>query len=137
MEQVLGSPARKAASVLSRLKFVTLTRTFSTTVPIYGLRYSHPGRNSGDCMVNFNTDTGHTLQINCYYSRCWYTDGNGGYNDISYWWTNLGSNKYITFFSDGGSNSYVSMYVTFLSVNGYRPSEYDGRISALVDSNDI
>ena len=136
MEQALGSPARKAASVLSRLKFVTLTRTFSTTIPIYGLRYSYPGRNLGDCSVRFNTDTGHTIQVYCYYSRCWYVDGNG-YSDLFSLWINLGSNKYLSFFSDSVSNPYVSAHVTFDNVIGYRPSEYDGRISALVDSNDI
>lgn len=137
MEQALGSPAKKAANVLSRLKFITLTSSFSTTTPIYGLRYSHPGGNSGDYTVNFNTDTSHTLQIYCYYSRCWYPDGASSFESISNRWTNLGSNKYITFFSDSGSNSYVETYVTFKNIAGYRPGNYDGRVSALVDSNDI
>ena len=137
MEQALGSPARKAASVLSRLKFVTLTSTFSTTTPIYGLKYVQPASNEGDYTVNFNTDSGHTLQIYCYYSRCWYPDGASSYGDISARWTNLGNRNYVTFFSDQYSNSYVSTYVNFKNIAGYRPGSYDRRVSALVDSNDI
>lgn len=137
VEQILGSPAKKAANVISRLRIVSLTSTFSTTTPIYGLKYVQPASNSGDYTVNFDTDSGHTLQIYCYYSRCWYPDGASAYGDISARWTNLGNRNYVTFFSDQYSNSYVDTYVTFKNIAGYRPGSYDGRVSALVDSNDL
>ena len=87
--------------------------------------------------MNFDTDTEHTLRIYCYYSRCWYPDGADSYGDISARWTSLGNRNYATFFSDGGSNSYVDTYVTFKNIAGYRPGSYDGRVTALVDSNDL
>lgn len=92
----------------------------------------------GDYTANFNTDSGHTLQIYFYYMRWAYPDGASSYASISTVWRSMGGQRYMTFFDDSRSNAYVDVYVTFASIGGYKPNNYTtGRLWALVDSSDM
>ena len=122
--------------VLGHLTIVGITRTFPTTVPIYGLIAVNTSKTS-DCFVNFKSDSNHTLRFYTYYLYWGYQDGSSGYDYITRW-RSIGSNRYLTFFDDNTSNPWVDVYVNFTTINGYRPSDYKtGYLYSLVDSRDI
>ena len=136
--RLLASAIGTPVNVFARLTFVDIPNNFSTTIPIYGLKYKNPSNNTGDYTINFNTDSGHTLQIYFYYSRCWYPDGSSSYGSISARWRSIGDSFYVTFFDDNFSKSYVDVYVTFKNIGGWKPQDYvTGRLFALVDSRDL
>ena len=122
--------------VLGHLVIVDITRTFQTTVPIYGLIAVYTTR-TADCYVNFKTDLEHTIRLNIFNMYWGYINGGSGYSSITAW-RSIGNNRYLTFFDDSRSNPYVDKYVNFTVVNGYRPGDYKiGYLFALVDSRDM
>lgn len=122
--------------VLGHLNIVDVTKTFPTSVPIYGLVGVNT-LHTADCIVYFTTDTSHTIQLRIYNMYWGYIDGGSSYNNISIW-RSMGNNRYITFFDDIRSNPYVDVYVNFQQIAGYRPAGYKtGYLFALVDSRDM
>lgn len=131
-----GNPIGTIIDVLGHLNIVDVTRTFPTTVPIYGLIVENTTR-TADCYANFKSDTEHTLRLNMYNMYWGYVDGGNSYNYVTTWRA-IGNNRYISFFDDSRSNPYVDIFVNFTGINGYRPSGYKtGYLFALVDSRDI
>ena len=129
-------PIGTIVDVLGHLVIVDITRTFQTTVPIYGLIAVYKTR-TADCYVNFKTDLEHTIRLNIFNMYWGYINGGSGYNSITAW-RSIGNNRYLTFFDDSRSNPYVDKYVNFTVVNGYRPGDYKiGYLFALVDSRSL
>ena len=123
--------------VLGRLTRVDVTRTFPTTIPIYGLYVVNTTR-TADCGIFFNSDSGHTIRLNVYYMYWGYIDGGSGYTGVSSSWRSMGNSRYITFFDDSRSNPYVDKYVNFNRIGGNSPANYKtGYVFALVDSRDM
>lgn len=133
---MICNPIGTIIDVLGLMNIVDVTRTFPTTVPIYGLIVENTTR-TADCFANFKSDTEHTLKLNMFNMYWGYVDGNNGYTSVSTW-RSIRENRYITFFDDNRSNPYVDVYVNFTEINGYRPGNYKtGYLFALVDSRDM
>lgn len=114
-----------------------VTRTFPTTIPIYGL-YAVSTTRTADCGIFFDTDSGHTIRLNIFYMYWGYIDGGSGYASVSNSWRSMGNSRYITFFDDSRSNPYVDKYVNFNRIAGNSPANYKtGYVFALVDSRDM
>jgi len=136
MQAAAVSSIGTIVNVLGHLKIVDVTRTFPTTVPIYGLIAVYTIK-TADCSVVFNTDTSHTIRLFMWNMYWGYIDGGGSYRVITTW-RSIGDNKYLTFFDDSRSNPYVDVYVNFSTINGYQPQNYKtGYVFALVDSRNL
>lgn len=123
--------------MLGRLTRVDITRTFPTTIPIYGL-YAVNTTRTADCYIVFDSDSGHIIRLNMYYMYWGYIDGGSGYTGVSSSWRSMGNSRYITFFDDSRSNPYVDKYVNFNRITGNSPANYKtGYVFALIDSRDM
>ena len=113
---------------LSTRHYVTLTSNFSTTTPIYGIEYNTSNVRKADCFVNFNTDTGHYLGVYLWYGYYGYLDGGSGYSGITSEWRRLtGTTKYVALLPNVSRfSTYMTLpYVTFRSITGYKPENYN------------
>lgn len=117
--------------VLGHLVIVDVTKTFPTSVPIYGLIAVNQIRTS-DTSIYLYSDTGQTLRLYVYYMYYSYING---WDTIKNLWQSIGNNRYLSFFKDRYSDAYVDRYVNFKEITGnnYNP----GYVFALVDSRDM
>ena len=130
--------------ILHKLRFIYFTSSFDKTIPIYGLKAYYGERRKVDCYVNFNSDNGSDyLRLYVFYQRWGYLNGSsgGGYSDVTEsanGWYPSKNNVYITLFKDYRSRGYINQYVTFKSINGYKPNNWrSGLAEILVSTDDV
>ena len=112
----------------SQRKLVTLTTNFSKTTPIYGIEFNTSNTKKADCYVNFDFNENHYIRIYLYHGYYGYVDGGSGYTGISSEWRRLvGTNKYMALLPNVSRfSTYMTLpYVTFRSINGYKPEGYN------------
>ena len=117
--------------VLGHLVIVDVTKTFRTSVPIYGLIAINQTRTS-DTSIYLYSDTGQTLRLYVYYMYYSYING---WDTIKNSWQSIGNNRYLSFFKDRFSDAYVDRYVNFKEITGNNYKT--GYVFALVDSRDM
>ena len=123
--------------LVNKLKWVDLTSSFNKDVKIYGVKSVNTQR-LADCTVRFyiNGTTNH-IGLYIFYKRWGYYNNNSAYSGIANIWTNY-DGFYYTIYLDTRSEERNIQYLTFYTINGYRPSQYQNTmVDVLVNSDDI
>lgn len=137
VQETLGNKAL----ILHKLRFIYFTSSFDKTIPIYGIK-SYNLTKKVDCYLNFNSDNGSDyLRLNVFYQRWGYLNGGTGYSGVTEnpngWYKSI-NGTYVTLFKDYRSNGKISQYVTFRSINGYKPANWrSGLDEILVSIDDV
>lgn len=149
-EQLVNKIGFYRTDIISKLKFVDITRTFPTNIKIYGLSTPSTTKTS-DSYVNFYCDeTTNYIKLYMWYKYWGYYNGSGGYGYVAIWndfphWINYNgvtTDMYYNFFNtsidDSTSKQYINKYVYFRNIDGYQPQNFKvGSVRALVNEDDL